>query len=138
MMIDQPWPASPIRLSADTVTPSRKTSLTSIASLIVRIGPTSTPGAVNGTTNTDSPWCRDDDGSVRISARSHVGPVPVGDPCLLAVDDPGAVVLLHAATADTRNIAARIGLAEQLAPDVLAAPIGGSSVRLLFVRTEMQ
>ena len=68
MMIDQPWPTSPIRLSADTVTPSRKTSLTSIASPIVRMGRTSTPDADNGTTNTERPWCRDDDGSVRTSA----------------------------------------------------------------------
>ncbi len=54
--------------------------------------------------------------------KAHVGPVAVGDPRLLAVDAPSSVGLLRAAAAHAGNVAAGVGLAEQLAPDMLAAP----------------
>ena len=69
---------------------------------------------------------------------THLGPVPIGDPCLLPVDDPAAVLASNATATDGCDVAARVRLAEQLAPDVLAAPHRRQQRGLLFLRAEVK
>src|SRR5271168_3880591 len=70
--------------------------------------------------------------------QAHIRPVPVGDPRLLPIDDPAAVILSNAPAAYGGDVAAGIRLAEQLAPHMLAAPHRRQQHGFLFLGTEMQ
>ena len=89
----------------------------------------------------------DERGEAAVTARSgirpdqgesHIGPVPVGDPRLLPVEHPTAVVVANTPAPHPGDVAARVGFTEQLTPDVLTAPDRREQRGLLFLRAEMQ
>ena len=105
-----------------TNTSSRNTSLNSESPVICRSGRTSTPGACMSTTRNEMPRCF---GGVRIGAHepdAPAGELRVARPHLLAADRPARFAVgtggRLGARGERREVAARAGLAEQLAPDL--------------------
>ena len=78
------------------------------------------------------PWCLGWSGSVRAIRMPSCEPLGAGRPDLLAVHDPLAAVA-HGARAEAGQVAAGVGLAEQLAPDLLAGEQGEEVALLLLL-----
>ena len=116
----QPSCSGPMRFSTGTSTSSRKTSLNSLSPVIWRSGRTSTPFAVIGIASIEIPVVRR-----RVGVGAHRARCPssakrrVRRPHLLTGHDVDAAALLGARR-EAGEVAARVGLAEQLAPDVVA------------------
>ena len=78
------------------------------------------------------PWCFGTSGSVRTSSSHHVARWPERRPDLLAVHDP-VVAVAHRRRPQRREVGARVGLGEPLAPDVVAAQHRGEQTALLLL-----
>ena len=131
----QPPLTSPSTCSGPRRTSSRKTSQNSASPVISRMGRTSMPGRSIGTTKAVTPAWR----SLGVGAgqqHTHVGPLGVGAPDLLAGDEE-AVAVGHGLRAQRDEVAAGVGLAEELAPDVLAAADLRQVLLLLLLGAEL-
>ena len=118
------WPASPRRRrrcgpTSGTRTSVMYTSLNSASPVIWRSGRTSTPAACMSSAKYVMPLCLGASGSVRVDEHPAVGEVGERVPHLLAVDDP-LVAVAHGPGAEAGEVRAGAGLAEQLAPRLLA------------------
>ena len=71
--------------------------------------------------------------SARAKTHEHVAAAAVADPALLAVEDPGAVGLLHGARLDVVGVAAGVRLGQREAGELAAARQVGQEARLLLV-----
>ena len=114
----QPPPISPRTFSSGTSTPVKKISLNSASPVIWRSGRTSTPGRVHVDDQVREPGVAL---ALRVAARDEdavVGDVRERRPHLLAVDDEVAVLAARG-RAHGREVGARVGLGEALAPDLL-------------------
>ena len=132
VMTRHPSSTSPSTCSGPTRTPSRKTSQNSSWPVISRIGRTSMPGRSIGMTKAVMPACRSTVGSVRASS------VPMSAHCP-SVHQIFCPVTSHPSPSGSARVrsdgevAAGVGLAEQLAPDVLTGPDAGEQRGLLLV-----
>ena len=72
----QPSPGAPTTRSAEVRAESKKTSQNSPSPSMLVIGRTCTPGCRAGTRSSDSPWCREEPGSVRHSTYSQSADAP--------------------------------------------------------------
>ena len=98
----------------------KNTSLNVCAPVISMIGRISMPGASIGQMKYEMPWCFGASGSVRAMRMPNFAMLGQRRPDLLAVDH-ALVAVAHGAGAEVGQVAAGAGLAEQLAPDLLAA-----------------
>ena len=133
----QPWSTSPSTCSGPTRTSSRKTSQNSAWPVISRIGRTSMPGRSIGITNAVMPACRSTVGSVRASS------VPMSAHCASVLQIFWPVTSQPSPSrlgpgAERRQVAAGVGLAEQLAPDVLAGADPRQQLLLLRLGAELE
>ena len=114
-----PSPGAPISWSSGTNTSSRNTSLNSASPVICTSGRTSTPAACMSTTRQEMPCCRlGASGSAAGQAQTPVGELGVGGPDLAAGDQPPALDPLGPG-GERGQVAAGVGLGEQLAPQVV-------------------
>ena len=117
---DQPWPRCPTRFSAGRRTSSRKTSLKVWAPVMSTRGRTVTPGASIGQMKYEIPWCS---GRLGLGAgQQDPEPGHVG----VARSRPSGRWTTHSSPSSSARVVSDArsepgaGLAEQLAPDLLA------------------
>src|SRR6266536_3011745 len=115
----QPSFSGPKRFSTGTSTASRKTSLNSLSPVSCRSGRTSTPVAIIGIASIDIPLCAASFGSVRTRAMPQSAKRAYDDQHLLPGYEIDVAALLRPCR-EAGEVAPGIGLAEQLAPDVVA------------------
>ena len=121
----QPLCSAPTRWSSGTNTSSKNTSLNSASPVICTSGRTSMPGACMSTTRYEMPLCFGASGSVRARQMPQRGELRVATS---TPSGPRAASRRRRGTAvrlQRREVGARVGLAEQLAPDL----VGGEDRR---------
>ena len=131
MATRQPSFSRPTRFTTGTRASSKNTSLNSELPTMVSIGRISMPGVSIGNITQVMPLCF---GRLGIGADQQLAPVGhLGEarPDLLAGDDV-LVAVAHALARQRRQVAARAGLAESLAPHLLAAQDAGQVLGLLL------
>ncbi len=131
--VPQPLPTPPTTAPSSSARSSKKTSLNSASPEIWRSPRTVTPSASIGTMNIVRPFVLR---HVRVGPGEQQpvgGELRVGRPDLLARQAPAAVLLLAGARLHRRQVGARGGLGEQLAPDLVAVQQRRQVAALLLV-----
>ena len=132
----QPSSTAPMTRSSGTNTSARNTSLKSDSPVSWRSGRTSTPWARMSTAKAVMPACLRTVGVGAGQAQAPVGELGVGGPHLLAVERPAADPVALGADGPGRErsqVAAGVGLAEQLAEEHVGRQDGGQPTRPLLV-----
>ncbi len=119
MATRQPAPTASRRWLSGMRTSVKKTSLNSASPVIWRRGRTSTPGACMSTMKYVMPRCFGDIGVGARHEQSPTGGMGQRRPHLLAVDHP-LVAVAYRPGGKTGHVRPGPGLAEELAPDLLA------------------
>ena len=131
--VRQPSLTWPTTASAGRRTSSRKTSLNSASPEIWRRPRTVTPSASIGSDEHRQALVLVLLGVGARQQQAVGGELGVGGPHLLAVEDPGAVVLLARARLHRREVRAGGGLGEELAPHLVAVEHRREVARLLLL-----
>jgi hypothetical protein len=128
---------SPTRFSAGMRTSVKNTSLNVCPPVISMIGRISMPGRVHRADEVRDALVLGTSGSVRAIRMPNLAYWAPRRPDLLAVDHP-LVAVAHRAGAEVGQVAAGAGLAEELAPDLLAREQGEQVALLLLLGAGVQ
>ena len=128
----QPWCSGPRSASAGMRTSSKKISQNSASPVAVRSGRTSMPGSVHVDDEARDALVLGRGGVGAGQQLAPLGELAEGVPHLLAVEDPAVAVALGA-RGERSEVAAGVGLAEALAPDLVAAQHRAQETLLLRV-----